>query len=267
MNERTSLITGSTSGIGQALCVQLLDRGNDLVLVNRSESRTRDQIEALTRQFPDASIRYYHADFAHMAAIREAADRIGKDHGAIHSAYLLAGALSATGHLSNNGIELHFAVNCLAPYLLVRLLQPQFAAGRASVVVAGSSARNMVRKLEPAAMYAAGPGGMKAYAHSKQAVTAAFSGLKAEYATDHISLRVADVAPTKTSMAQSPALPLIFRLARFAFASPQSTAARLIAVGTGAFDGKPRRNLPDSTSQAELLRALESAIARANSGD
>jgi len=263
MNEKIALITGSTSGIGQALSVQLLARGNDLVLVNRSEARTLDQIDALTRQFPDARISHYTADFADMAAIRSAAVRIGKDIAAIHSVYFLAGALSGTGQLSKDGVELHFAVNCLAPYLLVQLLRPQLAVGRASVVVAGSSARNMARKLEPATMFLKGAGGMKAYAHSKQAITAAFAGLKADYAADNISLRVADVAPTKTSMAQSPALPLFFRLARFAFASPDSTAARLIAVGAGAFDHKPTRNLPDGAAQAKLLQALEEIVSEA----
>lgn len=254
MTRTLSLVTGSTSGIGQALCRQLLQNGHDLVLLNRDMIKTRSQAETLLQRFPDATIDMYQADFADQNAIRAAAQHIGAAHDAIDEIYLVAGALSDRGQMSTDGLELHFAVNCIAPLLLVRLLRTQLRAAGGQVVVAGSAARKMVRKLiSTEAAQSAGQGGMTAYAQSKQAITVAFSALRDRYAEDDIGLHVVDLAPTKTGMAASPALPLPFRLFRFLFSSPEASARRLMAAASSAPAQQP---LPYEAADVAALMTL-----------
>lgn len=262
MNDRISLVTGSYSGIGEALCQQLLERGDALVLVNRDGKRTRAQIENLASQYPGARIAHDLADFADQSSIRAMAGRIAGKYRALDAVYVLAGVLKESEQWSADGLELHFAVNCVAPVLLAKLLRPQLAAANGGRVVgAGSVARNMVRRLDVTDLVKPGGGaGMAGYARSKQAFAAAFSAFGADYARDGIDLRVVDIAPTRTPMAHSRALPLVFRMGRFLFVSPERSAARLIQAGT-AGNRSRMRNLPDAASQAALVALLDTVTA------
>jgi NAD(P)-dependent dehydrogenase (short-subunit alcohol dehydrogenase family) len=132
------LITGGTRGIGLAAAIELARRGAQLTLVARSEARAADavhRIQAAARIPVDVLI----ADLASQASVRQLAKVAQARYPRIHVLINNAGAIYAGRQLSPDGIELTWAVNHLAPFLLTTLLLPRLIDSAPARIVTTSS--------------------------------------------------------------------------------------------------------------------------------
>ncbi|MCF6263549.1 MAG: SDR family NAD(P)-dependent oxidoreductase [Xanthomonadales bacterium] len=232
-NTRTAIITGTTSGIGTALCQLLLRNKYNIICINRNE-QTADEIRSgLLEQFPEAKITNFTADLSDLVQIEAVAAKISKQCKTIDLLFNNAGVLIPTKMMSAQGVEMHFAVNTIAPYFLTKLLLPQMsAAEKSAVIISGSGARKMVDSLEVGQL--SNPKDFKvmsgAYAQSKAAVSLIFSCLQQQKHEGDILFSTIDLPATKTRMAKSPAMPTVFKLFSFMFSSPQKSAQKLYAA-------------------------------------
>src|SRR5688572_20563062 len=176
----THLLTGAGSGIGAALARRLADRGDELVLLARSEKRGAE----LTEQFPGS--RAVVADLADPAGIGEAMQAQGYPE-RVDSLVHLAGVveLGAVGEMQADVWSHTMDVNLLAPAELTRAVLPELRAARGHVVFvnSGSGLR-------------ANPG-WAAYAASKHALRALADALRAEEAANGV--RVTSVYPGRVA--------------------------------------------------------------------
>lgn len=122
---RTVLITGSTNGLGREVARRLADGGDHVIVHGRDVERG----EALVREiesFGRGSARFYPADFASLANVRELGARIRSDYDRLDVLVNNAGMLGSPDRrsVSDDGHELHFQVNYLAGVLLTRELLP-----------------------------------------------------------------------------------------------------------------------------------------------
>ena len=129
VDEALILITGSTDGLGELTARDLAGAGATVLV----HGRRKERAEAAAREIREASggkePRYYVADFSSLDEVRRLADEIlaGHDHldVLVNNAGVGAGERGDTNRsLSQDGHELRFAVNYLAPFLLTRLLLP-----------------------------------------------------------------------------------------------------------------------------------------------
>jgi NAD(P)-dependent dehydrogenase (short-subunit alcohol dehydrogenase family) len=112
------LITGSTTGLGEAAARQLLDEGHEVVLHARSMHRARS-VGALTHRVAGLVA----GDLASAAETRALADQV-KDVGGIDAVIHNAGVYAdAQRHATPEGHARTLAVNVLAPYLLTAWIQ------------------------------------------------------------------------------------------------------------------------------------------------
>jgi NAD(P)-dependent dehydrogenase (short-subunit alcohol dehydrogenase family) len=119
---KVCVITGATSGIGEATAIELARRGAQVVLLGRSEDRCRAAQERITASTGSRATRYLTADLASRSEVRRLADRLHRDLERIDVLINNAGALHSRRQVSPDGTELTFAVNVFAPFLLTELL-------------------------------------------------------------------------------------------------------------------------------------------------
>ncbi|TIC84098.1 SDR family oxidoreductase [Nocardioides sp. GY 10127] len=175
---RTHLVTGAGSGIGEALAERLHARGDDLLLVARSQERAQE----LARRWPGS--RTLVADLAAPGDLAGVAgdlpDRLDS---VVHSAGVVA--LGTVAESDQADWERQLTVNLLAPVALTRLCLPALRAARGTVVLVSSG-----QGLAASASW----GG---YAASKHALRAFADSLRAEEAP--AGVRVTSVYPGRTA--------------------------------------------------------------------
>jgi NAD(P)-dependent dehydrogenase (short-subunit alcohol dehydrogenase family) len=121
---RTILITGATSGLGQALANELAPRGDRLLVHGRDAQKGAALVEELSALDGAGEIEFLQADLSSLAEVRQLADRV-KEEPRLDVLVNNAGVGTADGRAeSADGHELTFAVNYLAPYVLTHALLP-----------------------------------------------------------------------------------------------------------------------------------------------
>jgi retinol dehydrogenase 13 len=120
---RTALVTGGTSGVGLAAARELAGGGADLILLARDEEKARAVAEELGAE-SGRPVRFYLADFADLAQVRETTDRLARDEPRLDILVNSAGMHSTRRRSTREGRELVFCVNHLAPFIVTCRLLP-----------------------------------------------------------------------------------------------------------------------------------------------
>jgi NAD(P)-dependent dehydrogenase (short-subunit alcohol dehydrogenase family) len=167
---RVSVITGATSGIGRVAAAGLARRGDVVILVGRDQARGQATLDQLVTETGSQTLSFLAADLSAMAEVRRLADTIRARHDRIDLLVNNAGALFQRRQDSVDGLELTFALNHLAYFLLSDLLTgPLQRSGAGRVVsVASAAHRRAVLDLDDLPL-ARGYSGWRAYQRSKLA--------------------------------------------------------------------------------------------------
>ena len=139
-------VTGSTGGIGQALCHDLAALGADLLLLNRNQTRSEEQRTALIAQFPNASVEILTVDLEDFSSVKIITEQLKKI--PLDGFILNAGAYSIPRKICKTGYDNVFQINFASPYYMVRELMPQLSERGGRVVAVGSIAHNY-SKIDP----------------------------------------------------------------------------------------------------------------------
>ena len=139
--EKIMIVTGSTGGIGLTTACELAATGARVVLVGRSEARLADAVALITQQTPDAQLDTIQADLSSQAEVCAVADTIKQRYDHIDVLINNAGAYYTTHQLSVDGIEMTWALNHMAPFLLTtQLLDLLRASAPARIITVASAA-------------------------------------------------------------------------------------------------------------------------------
>ncbi len=143
---RRVVITGATAGIGLAAAEELARRGAELAIVARSPERASAARERIAHVAGGGGVDVLLADLASQAAIRRLAAEILERYPRLDVLVNNAGAINAKHLLTGDGIELTWAVNHLAPFLLTTLLVDRLRASvPARVITTASDAHSGAR--------------------------------------------------------------------------------------------------------------------------
>ena len=134
------LVTGATNGLGREVAIRLAAGGAHVILHGRDSARGAEVLREI-EQAGKGSARFYAADFASPAQIRQFAETILRDYSRLDVLVNNAGigTVPADRQLTAEGHEVRFQVNYLSGFLLTRLLLPRLLASAPSRVVNVSS--------------------------------------------------------------------------------------------------------------------------------
>jgi len=121
---RMALVTGAASGIGAATSIGLARVAVSVVLLVRNAGRGEQAMRDIRASVPDAKLEVLVCDLASQSSIRDAAGRFTANHDRLDILVNAAGVFVKERKLTADGIELTFATNYLAYYLLTNELLP-----------------------------------------------------------------------------------------------------------------------------------------------
>ena len=161
---KTILITGSSDGIGLAAAKLLLQQGHRVLLHGRNPAKLRQVASQLAEL---GSVTSYIADLSDLSAVRALAAQIAAQHPQLDVLINNAGILKVAKPSTKDRLDIRFAVNTIAPYLLTQALLPLLGNGR---VVNVSSAAQAPVDLDALVGKTSGLAMMDAYSQSKLAL-------------------------------------------------------------------------------------------------
>lgn len=136
---RVVVVTGASSGIGQAAAVELATRGDEVVLLGRNARRLAGAA-ARVKERTGSTPRTIQADFAELDEVRTAAAELNGAYPRIDVLVNNAGGLRGLAHTTPDGHEATMQVNHLAGFLLANLLLDRLRAAEARLITTASLA-------------------------------------------------------------------------------------------------------------------------------
>ncbi|MFC6286735.1 SDR family NAD(P)-dependent oxidoreductase [Nocardioides sp. GCM10027113] len=166
---RHVLVTGATSGLGEATASGVLTHGGHAHLVVRDLEKAGRVRDELLAEHPDAEVTVWRCDLGDLEDVRRLARELRDSGLRFHSVVHNAGVMPPERTESPQGHELTMAVHVLGPVLLTDLLQPVLETGaRVVLVTSGGMYAQPLRDDDP--QYLRGEySPTTAYARSKRA--------------------------------------------------------------------------------------------------
>jgi NAD(P)-dependent dehydrogenase (short-subunit alcohol dehydrogenase family) len=133
------LMTGATGGIGLAAAIELARRGADLSIVARSPERASAAAVRIQAVGGGRPVDVLLADLSSQGSVRRLAAEVRERYPRLQVLVNNAGAVYGSRQVTEDGIELTWAVNHLAPFMLTSLLLGRLRASAPARIVTTSS--------------------------------------------------------------------------------------------------------------------------------
>jgi NAD(P)-dependent dehydrogenase (short-subunit alcohol dehydrogenase family) len=169
-NAKTTLVTGSTDGVGREVALRLGGDGWRVLIHGRDRERGKAVVAAIEKAGGTAE--FIAADLSTLAEVRRLADAVQKTTQRldllINNAGIGSGGPQGVRQESADGYELRFAVNYLSGFLLAHLLLPLIEKSTPARIINVSSLGQQAIDFDDV-MLTHDYSGMRAYRQSKLA--------------------------------------------------------------------------------------------------
>jgi NAD(P)-dependent dehydrogenase (short-subunit alcohol dehydrogenase family) len=244
----TSVVTGASSGLGQATAAGLARLGSRVHLAVRDDAKGARARAELESSIPVAELHVARCDVSSLADVRRFANQLaaaGEHPGVlVHNAGLLPAARSQTPE----GHEITLATHVLGPFLLTNLLAPHMPPGARVVFVSSGGMYTQPLAMNDPEYRSGTYRGATAYARTKRMQVTLAALLAEHHAPDDIGVHAMHPGWAETA-GVADSLPAFHRIMRPALRSPAEgadTAIWLAATqppppsGTFWHDRRPR---------------------------
>ena len=118
------LITGSTDGIGKLVGIKLAEQGHEVYLHGRNSEKLAKVVSEIKEETKNEKIEGFVADFSDLNAVKQMAQEIKQDLFKIDVLINNAGVYNSSKSQNSDGLDMRFAVNYLASFILTNELIP-----------------------------------------------------------------------------------------------------------------------------------------------
>ena len=170
MKGKTCVITGANSGLGYQTALGLASTGATVILVCRTAEKAEQARQEIIDSTGNNGVYFELADLASQRQIRDLGARLRSKYKTVDVLINNAGLVRSHMNLTEDHIEMVFAVNHLAPFLLTHLLLPLLKEARDPRVVNVSSNNHFTARMNFNDLFhQKNYNGLKAYGQSKLA--------------------------------------------------------------------------------------------------
>jgi NAD(P)-dependent dehydrogenase (short-subunit alcohol dehydrogenase family) len=147
MQEKTVVITGATSGIGKIAAEKLAALGARIIVVARDPKRGEATMATL-RHLGPGNHSIYYADLSRLKEMKRVADEIAAAEPRIDVLINNAGAMFGKRQVTDDGLELTFALNHMSYFVLANRLYDRLRAAAPARLINTASDAHRGKKLD-----------------------------------------------------------------------------------------------------------------------
>jgi NAD(P)-dependent dehydrogenase (short-subunit alcohol dehydrogenase family) len=170
MQGKICMVTGANSGIGKATALELAQRGATVVMVCRDRARGEQARSEIITTSRNNAVDLLQADLSSQQSIRQLVEHVQHHYPHLHVLINNAGASFPGRRETVDGVEMTFAVNYLAPFLLTNLLLDLLTASAPARIVNVSSGSHKAGYIQMDDLQAEHYRSMRVYGQAKLAV-------------------------------------------------------------------------------------------------
>ena len=137
------LITGASGGIGFETARMMAAAGHHVLLQGRSPERLDAAVRMLSITCSKARVDRYAADLSSMGEVIDLARTVADEHAALDVIVNGAGVHYALDEITEDGLDIRFAINAIAPWLLTRGLLSRLGSSGRVINVSTSRQRSV----------------------------------------------------------------------------------------------------------------------------
>lgn len=124
MSMKTVLVTGSTDGIGLETARKLAALGHTVLLHGRSETKLADALATVSSGGITGTVKCFSADLSRFNDVEALARSVRDEYVSLDVLVNNAGVFMTRNTRTQEGLDVRFMVNTIAPYLLTRRFLP-----------------------------------------------------------------------------------------------------------------------------------------------
>ncbi len=214
--------------MGKATASALAKLGAEVVLVARNQSKGEVVRDEIINESGNPNISVLNADLSSQRSIRALADTFQRNYQHLQVPVNNAGGIFFRREITVDGLEMSFAVNHLAPFLLVNLLLDVMKGSAPARIINISSNVERIGKINFDDLQAQkGYNGLGAYAQAKLGSMLFIYELARHLEGTGVTANAVRPGPVATNFARNGHHPLNFLLpVLFRFATPEEEAAQ-----------------------------------------
>ncbi len=170
MQGKICMVTGANSGIGKATALALAQMGATVVMVCRDRVRGEEARSEIITKSRNNAVDLLQADLSSQQSIRQLVENFQRHYTHLHVLINNAGAAFIGRRETVDGLEMTFAVNYLAPFLLTNMLLDMLKASAPARIINVSSNSHEAGYIQLDDLQAQHHRSTRAYEQSKLAV-------------------------------------------------------------------------------------------------
>ena len=148
MQGKNCLITGANSGIGKATAIGLAKEWATIIMVCRDKERGEKAKKEIIELTNNKNVELFLCDLSSQEDIRKFVSEFKGKYQTLHVLINNAGVMISKRIISDEGLEMNFAVNHLAPFLLTNLLLDMLKKSAPSRIINVSSGLHKRGKID-----------------------------------------------------------------------------------------------------------------------
>ncbi len=139
MQGKTVVITGATSGIGEVAARRLAEQGARIVFIARDRGRAEQTLRHLEGIAPGRNHTVHYANLSRLAEMKRVSETIAASEPRIDVLVNNAGALFAARQVTGDALEMTFATNHMAYFVVTSVLLERLKVTRGARIVCTAS--------------------------------------------------------------------------------------------------------------------------------